>query len=85
MALRGRYDLFAILATCAALSGAAPQSETPISPADCETAAADYQANLQSVELSNEDRDAIARVAFAEAANQGTAVLLASFTPSSTG
>ena len=49
-------DLFAILATCAALSGAAPQPETPISPADCEAAAADYQANLQSVELSNEDR-----------------------------
>ena len=64
-------DLFAILATCAALSGAAPQPETPISPADCEAAAADYQANLQSVELSSDDRDAIARVAFAEAANQG--------------
>lgn len=64
-------ELFAILATCAALSGAAPQAEQSVSSSDCQAAASEYQASLQSVKLSNEDRDAIARVAFAEAANQG--------------
>lgn len=64
-------DLFTILAACASLSGAAPQPETPISSSQCKAAAAEYQASLQSVELSSDDRDAIARVAYAEASNQG--------------
>lgn len=64
-------ELFTILATCAALSGAAQGGDPPVSPADCEAAVLQYQANLQAVELSAADRDAIARVAYAEAANQG--------------
>lgn len=65
-------DLFAILATCAALAaGSAEKTEAPMSPAECKAAAVEYQASLQSVALSSQDRDAIARVAFAEASNQG--------------
>lgn len=63
-------DLFGILAACAALSGP-PDPESPVDAALCEAAAVEYGAKLQSVELSDDDRDAIARVAFAEAANQG--------------
>lgn len=64
-------ELFAILATCALLSGGAIQETQPVISSDCEAAASEYQDNLQSVKLSNDDRDAIARVAFSEAANQG--------------
>ena len=65
-------DIFNILAICAGLSSA-PEAVAPMAPAqsECQAAASEYQASLQSVKLSNEDRDAIARVAFAEAANQG--------------
>ncbi len=64
-------NLFAILATCAALSGGASKPDTPASSSECEAAAAEYRTSMQSVRLSDDDRDAIARVAFAEAANQG--------------
>lgn len=63
-------DLFAILGICGAISGAI-SADPPISQAECEAATAAYQAALQSIALSAEGRDAIARVAFAEAANQG--------------
>lgn len=64
-------DLFAILSMCAALSGAASEAEANVTPADCKAAAAEYRTSLQAVELTDEDRAAVARVAFAEAANQG--------------
>lgn len=63
-------DLFSILATCAALASN-PQAEVEVEPARCEEATTAYRHELQSLDLSSSDRDAIARVAFAEAANQG--------------
>lgn len=65
-------DLFAILAACAALAtGAASNSELAVSEQDCQAAAAQYQTHLQRLDLSDRDKDAITRVAYAEAANQG--------------
>lgn len=63
-------DLFSILATCAALASS-PQTETAVDPNSCEEATTAYRQELQTLNLSGSDRDAIARVAFAEAANQG--------------
>lgn len=63
-------ELFAILAACASL-GTAAQPKTLISVSECTDAATEYRTRLTSVELSQDDREAIARVAFAEAANQG--------------
>ena len=64
-------DLFAILAICSAISDASPDHPQAVSQAECESARAAYRMALQSIELSQEDRDAMARVSFAEAANQG--------------
>lgn len=63
-------DLFSILAACAAMAGD-PQAEVTVDPSHCEHAETAYRAELQSLHLTAGDRDAIARVAFAEAANQG--------------
>ena len=65
-------ELFTTLAACAALSkGVATDSLPTVSQQDCQAAAVEYQAALQAVELSPQCRDAIARVAYAEAGNQG--------------
>ncbi|HCE5184938.1 cell wall hydrolase [Vibrio parahaemolyticus] len=65
-------DLFAVLAVCAALSGVETGVDAQaMNQADCDTAKTQYQSSLQSIQLSGKDRDAIGRVAFAEAANQG--------------
>lgn len=64
-------DLFSVLAACVTLSGIAPDHEPVISQVDCELAALQYQSRLQNLSLTLDDRDAIGRVAFAEAANQG--------------
>ncbi|MFN3710632.1 MAG: cell wall hydrolase [Alishewanella aestuarii] len=58
------------LALCAALSST-PNIDMNVSIDDCNVAAQEYSAALQSLDFSEDDRDAIARVAFAEAANQG--------------
>ncbi|HCG7560668.1 TPA: cell wall hydrolase [Vibrio parahaemolyticus] len=63
-------ELFSLLAACAALSGVEIPITT-INQTDCDTAKMQYQSNLQSIQLSGKDRDAIGRVAFAEAGNQG--------------
>ncbi|GGO83797.1 hypothetical protein GCM10011348_28430 [Marinobacterium nitratireducens] len=64
-------DLFSVLAACVTLSGSAPDQDAVISEAACEIAADQYQSRLQRLTLTSNDRDAIGRVAFAEAANQG--------------
>ncbi|EKO4043356.1 cell wall hydrolase [Salmonella enterica] len=67
-------ELFSILATCAALTfgtGSAAEQAYPVSEQECKSATVAYRGLLQKVELSAQDRDAIARVAIAEAANQG--------------
>lgn len=64
-------ELFSILATCAALTFGAGDQSYPVTEQECKTASTSYQKLLQKVKLSNQDRDAIARVAIAEAANQG--------------
>jgi len=61
-------DLFTILAACMALSG--PAQAADVDPETCQSARAEYRTALQSVELAPEERDAISRVAYAEAANQ---------------
>lgn len=67
-------ELFTVLATCAALTmgnGEAPVSSIQVTQDDCLAATQTYKSALKNVELSNRDRDAIARVTIAEAANQG--------------
>ncbi|HHF3175599.1 cell wall hydrolase [Vibrio parahaemolyticus] len=65
-------DLFAVLAVCAALSGGDAHKDLPnVSKSECEAAKVQYQSTLQTIQLTGSDRDAIGRVAFAEAANQG--------------
>lgn len=67
-------ELFSILATCAALTfgtGSPAEEAYPVSEQECKSAAAMYREQLQKVQLTDQDRDAIARVAIAEAANQG--------------
>ncbi|WJT10887.1 cell wall hydrolase [Vibrio harveyi] len=65
-------DLFAVLAVCAALSGGDAHKDLPnVSKSECEAAKVQYQSTLQTIQLTGADRDAIGRVAFAEAANQG--------------
>ncbi|EIE5873001.1 cell wall hydrolase [Vibrio parahaemolyticus] len=65
-------DLFAVLAVCAALSGGNAHKDLPnVSKSECEAAKVQYQSTLQTIQLTGADRDAIGRVAFAEAANQG--------------
>ncbi|PHM51278.1 cell wall hydrolase [Xenorhabdus sp. KK7.4] len=64
-------DLFSILATCAALTFGAGEQSYSVTEQECKTANMSYQQLLKKVKLSNKDREAIARVAIAEAANQG--------------
>lgn len=67
-------ELFSILATCAALTfgnGSPAEQAYPVTEQECKSANVTYRGLLQKVELSDQDRDAIARVAIAEAANQG--------------
>jgi len=63
--------LFAVLAACAALSGSGHPVHTGLDRSDCQDARTAYRRHLSTLELTPEDRDAIARVALAEAANQG--------------
>lgn len=56
-------SLIATLATCLAL--------TADPSVNCDEIKTEYVTRLNALEISAEDRDAIARVAFAEAANQG--------------
>jgi len=67
-------ELFNILAACATLSIAADspiEQFYPVRQAECVEASQIYKERLQSIELSAADRDAISRVTFAEAGNQG--------------
>ncbi|MFD2180050.1 LPD7 domain-containing protein [Veronia pacifica] len=67
-------DLFTVLAMCYALN--AKQAELPIRDVtNCEEAKAEYHSRLRGVRLSRDDREAIARVTYAEASNQGDAGL----------
>lgn len=70
-------ELFAMLAACAALSSGAPVHVSSVSVSECEAATVQYQTTLKAAELSEDDRIAIARVAFAEAGNQGDSGLAA--------
>lgn len=64
--------LFTTLAACAALSLGVTSEGTPaVSQQECHRAAVAYQTALQALVLSKQERDVIARVAYAEAANQG--------------
>ncbi|RXJ74792.1 hypothetical protein CS022_00785 [Veronia nyctiphanis] len=67
-------DVFAVLALCSAL-GAGQGNDVTNDKVDCKKARAVYQSQLRSLALSNDDRDAIGRVAYAEASNQGDAGL----------
>jgi len=64
-------ELLTILATCAALLTTAKPPETVIHETDCKNAKLQYQAIMRKIVLTEQERDAIARVAYAEAANQG--------------
>ncbi|MCK8373813.1 cell wall hydrolase [Erwinia amylovora] len=66
-------ELFSVLATCAALAvgNVTPADKVQISPKDCVAAQQAYKSALQTVQLTQRERDAIARVTVAEAANQG--------------
>lgn len=64
-------DLFTTLAMCAALASPTPPTQSSLTDSECQAASLEYQSALRSINLSGADRDAIARVAFAEAANQG--------------
>lgn len=66
-------DLFALLAACSV--AAANPSDQALPAETCQAVNQAYQEQLQAVVLSSEDRQAIARVAYAEAANQGDAGL----------
>lgn len=66
-------ELFSVLATCAALAvgNGTPADNVQISQKDCAAAQQAYKTALQTVQLTQLERDAIARVTIAEAANQG--------------
>lgn len=65
-------DLFSTLAMCAALSNGDVNKDLPgVGISECEVARIQYQYSLKNIQLDGKDRDAIARVAYAEAANQG--------------
>lgn len=69
-------ELFTILATCSALTfgtGSPVEQAYPYTKEECQQAASEYKGMLTKVKLNEVDRDAISRVAFAEAANQGDA------------
>lgn len=61
--------LFSILAACAALTQ--PQPDTHVSSEDCREAHTEYHAAIKGLKISPADRQVIARVAYAEASNQG--------------
>lgn len=63
--------IFSTLAACAALAAAPTEQPGPVTESECLTARQQYSAMLGNIELDQADRDAIARVAYAEAANQG--------------
>lgn len=63
--------LFAVLAACAALAGSGHPAHSGLDKPDCQDARTTYRKHLSTLELTPEDRDAIARVTLAEAANQG--------------
>ncbi|MDG4868602.1 cell wall hydrolase (plasmid) [Guyparkeria sp. 1SP6A2] len=66
--------VFSIIAACAAMSGLPPEA-APVPPHECQAAKIEYREALHSVEVNEQDRDAIARVALAEAGNQPDAGL----------
>jgi hypothetical protein len=70
-------ELFTLLASCAAVSLTTSAPAVTVNDLACQQAQANYQRALTGLKLSPLERDAIGRVAYAEAANQGDSGLTA--------